>query len=102
MFLMFRVNGTTMMNQDKIKELKHLFNALNNPARIKIVLLCSEEELSITEISKRIKLGYTTTSEYVSMLERVGLVRKMKRDKETLVKSLVEITEEGEIRAATI
>ncbi len=87
-----------MLSPGKINKLKHLFNVLNNPTRLKIVLLCSEEELSITEISKRIKLGYTTTSEYVSMLEHVGLVGKEKRDKEVIVRSLVVITEDGEIK----
>ena len=86
-----------MMDAKQINKLKHLFNVLNNSTRLKIVLLCSEEELSITEVSKKMKLGYTTTSEYVSMLEHTGLVSKGKRDKEVIVKSLVHITEDGEI-----
>ena len=87
-----------MLSPQQISKLKYLFNTLNNSARIKIVLLCSEEELSITQISKRIKLGYTTTSEYVSMLEHAGLISKKKRDKQTLVRSVVEITGDGEIK----
>ena len=87
-----------MMKPEEIKKLKHLFNVLNNETRLKIIFLCSEQELSITEISKKIKLGYTTTSEYISMLERVGIISKIKKDKEVIVHSLVEITADGEIK----
>lgn len=88
----------TEINQKLIKRLKHRFNVLNNESRLKILFLCKDKELSVTEISRRLNLSYTTTSEYTGLLEREQLISKRRKDKETLVKSLVDFNEKGEVR----
>ena len=81
------------------KKLKDMFAALNNANRIKIVMLCSETGLTITELSKKLKLNYSVTSEYVSMLEKAGLVRKTRNDDKTVrIKSLIRLADNGEIK----
>lgn len=86
------------MNLEQINKVKQVFRVLNNTTRLRILFLCKEKEMSITEISKKLNLSYTTTSEYVGMLEYAGLIRKLKKDKKVFVGCLVEITEDGEIR----
>lgn len=83
---------------DKIKQLKNVYKALNNEARIKIMLLCAEKEFNITEICKKIKLGYTTTSEYISMLEKEDLIKKTRKNNQVFIRSQYGILDTGELR----
>lgn len=79
-----------------VKKLKSIFAVLNNINRINIILLCSEKELTITELSKKLKLNYSVTSEYSSQLEKAGLVRKIRNKNKTVsVKSLIRLNEKG-------
>ena len=78
-----------MANLD-IPRLKQIFAALNNEKRIKIVELCSEKERTVTELSKLLKLDYSITVEYTSMLAKVNLVKKTRNEDKTVgVKSLI-------------
>jgi len=86
-------------NPKVLNKLKNIFAVLSNTNRVKIILLCSEKEMNVTELSKKLKLNYSVTSEYVSMLEKVGLIRKTKNKNKTVnVKSLIKINEDGEVR----
>lgn len=86
-------------NTKKINKLKNTFAVLNNINRINIVMLCSEKEFTITELSKKLNLNYSVTSEYVSQLEKVSLIKKTRNKNKTVnVKSLIKINEKGEIR----
>ena len=77
-----------------IQKLQRRFAALNNMNRLKIILLCKEKELTITEIAKKLNLSHSKTSGNVSILEREGLVKKTRhKDNTVTVKSLVKISE---------
>jgi len=61
--------------------------------------MCSEKQFTVTELSKKLKLNYSVTSEYISMLEKAELIRKTRNKNKTInVKSLIEINEYGEVR----
>ena len=86
-------------NNRKLIEVAHKFKILGHPNRLKILLLCSQKEKTITEISKFLKISLTRTSEHISNMERIGLVKKTRhKDNTVTVKSLVEINEKGEIK----
>lgn len=72
-----------MTNLD-IPKLKQIFAALDNEKRIRIIELCSEKERTVTELSKLLKLNYSVTIEYVSMLAKVGLVSKKRNEDRTV------------------
>lgn len=81
-----------------MKRLKQIFSALDNEKRLRIVELCSEKEYSITELSKLLKLNYSITVEYTSMLEKANLVTKNRnKDRTVTVRSLIRIKSGGEI-----
>jgi predicted transcriptional regulator len=83
---------------DNMKRLKQIFSALDNEKRLRIVELCSEKEYSITELSKLLKLNYSITVEYTSMLEKANLVTKNRnKDRTVTVRSLIRIKSGGEI-----
>ena len=82
-----------------IVKLKQIFSTLSNEKRLKVIELCSQKERTITELSKLLRLNYSITVEYTSMLAKVGLVKKRRNEDKTVnVKSLVKINNEGEIK----
>ena len=90
------------MGNIDIQRLKLVFSALNNEKRLKIIELCSDKSLTVTELSKKLGLNYSITVEYTSMLEKAKLVKKVRNDDRTVsVKSLVRLSNEGEVRLKT-
>lgn len=91
-------NITNMTKLD-IPKLKNLFSVLANEKRIRIIELCSQKERTVTELSKLLKLNYSITVEYTSMLSKVKLVEKKRNKNRTVnVKSLVRLNNNGEIK----
>ena len=85
-------------NMDDIKKLKQIFSTLDNEKRLKIIKLCSEKGYSVTELSKLLKLNYSITVEYTSMLEKANLVTKERNgDKTVIVWSLIKLKNDGQI-----
>jgi predicted transcriptional regulator len=87
------------MDEISILKLKEIYGILNNVKRLKILLLCEKQGLTITQLSKKLKLNYNVTSEYVGALAKAGLVKRVRNpDKTVTVKSLISISENGEIK----
>ena len=90
--------NTYNMNKLNLKNLKQMFSALANEKRLKMIELCSEKGLTVTELSKILNLNYSITVQYSSMLEKVNLIKKERNDDRTVtVKSLVRLNNKGEI-----
>ncbi|MDA3836357.1 MAG: winged helix-turn-helix domain-containing protein [Nanoarchaeota archaeon] len=66
---------------------------VSNRFRFKILELTQDESLSISKLGSTLKLAYTKCADYVSMLEKEGLIEKTKDGKEVLVRSKVKIKE---------
>ncbi len=82
-----------------IIRIKSIFGALNNEKRLQIIFLCSDKEMTVTQLSKKLGLNYSITVEYTSMLEKANLIKKTRNSNKTVsVKSLVRINENGEIK----
>jgi predicted transcriptional regulator len=64
---------------------------ISNKPRFRIIELTQEKQLSITELSTMLKLSYTKCADYVTLLEKDGLVEKIRDGKEVRVKSKVKI-----------
>ena len=87
-----------MANLD-IPHLKSMFSALSNEKRLRIIELCSEKERTVTDLSKLLKLDYSITVEYSSKLQKANLVSKTRKDnKSVIVKSLIRLNNNGEIK----
>ncbi len=79
------------------EKLRDVYKALSNVNRIKLLLFCKGKEYSVAEVSAKLKISYTLTSEYITSLEKQGLVKKTKRPDNTVgVKSLVCFKPSGE------
>ena len=82
-----------------ISKLKEMFKTIGNDKRLRIIELCSEKPFTLAELSREISLHYGITIKYVRMLEKLGLIKKeRKKDKTILIKSLIKIKNNGEIK----
>ena len=73
------------MNDELFNKIKMISNRL----RFKIIELTQNNEYSITELSSELGLAYNKCSDYVSLLEKNGLVSKESKGKEVFVKSRI-------------
>jgi len=68
--------------------------AMSNRIRFRILEIISrDEKFTLTRLSKELGLAYTKCADYVSMLEKEGLIIKEQKGKEKLIKSNIQIME---------
>ncbi|MFH1224870.1 MAG: winged helix-turn-helix domain-containing protein [Candidatus Diapherotrites archaeon] len=77
--------GVSLENEELYRKIR----VLANKNRFRILELTQSGARSVTELRKETNLAYTKCADYVRMLEKEKLVRKTKKGRETLVKSVV-------------
>ena len=85
--------GVMLASEKSHKEL--IFNkikVMSNRLRFEIIELTQLNQPSITELSSALKLSYTKCADYVTMLEKNDLIQKIRRGKETSIKSKVKLS----------
>jgi predicted transcriptional regulator len=86
----------------EITKLSQIFKTLGNERRLKIIDLCQKPQI-VTQISKKLKIPLTRTSEYLGDLQRLNLISKTRNEDNTVtIKSLIEINDNGEIKRKNI
>lgn len=63
------------LNLNHKNDLARVTKALSNTSRLDILILLSQESLSVDEISKRLNSPLTTVASNIQILENTGLVR---------------------------
>lgn len=53
--------------------------------------LTQNDSKTVTQLSKETKLAYNKCADYVSMLEKVGLVEKKRAGREVFVKATIDL-----------
>jgi len=82
----------------EIAKLAEVFKTLGNERRLKIIQLCQKPH-TVTEISKKLNIPLTRTSEYLGQLQRQNLISKQRNNDNTItVVSLIEISDNGEVK----
>ena len=84
-------SGVMLPIEKPNKKLFSQIKVLSNRFRFKIIELTQENQPNITELSSKLELSYTKCADYVTMLEKHGLVQKLKDGKETRIKSKVKL-----------
>jgi len=55
---------------------KLIFKALSSKSRINIIKICTNEEIHLSEIARKLKLSKPVISKHVKILEKAGLINK--------------------------
>ncbi len=85
------------MSADEISSQEAVFRKLkviSNRLRFKIIEITQENRLNITELSSKLKLSYTKCADYTTLLEKQGLIQKIREGKETKVRSKVRLSKD--------
>ena len=64
---------------------------LSNRFRFKILELTENKKVNLTELSSLLKLSYTKCADYVTMLEKQGLIEKEQEGTKVFVTSKIKI-----------
>jgi DNA-binding transcriptional ArsR family regulator len=67
------------MVQYRADALDHIFKALGDPTRRRIVRQLHSQERSISELAEPLEMTLTAASKHIRVLERAGLVVRSKR-----------------------
>jgi|ECHhosMinimDraft_1075155.scaffolds.fasta_scaffold00099_6 predicted transcriptional regulator len=78
---------------DDVEKVRDLFEALSSTTRIKILLIIRDKQMSVSELSEKLKLSKADISNQVSFLEKVGLVETSYLPGVKGVKKLVRLKE---------
>jgi DNA-binding transcriptional ArsR family regulator len=74
------------------EQVDRVFAALSDPTRRDIVARVLSEEVSVTALAERYAMSFAAVQKHVAVLERAGLVQKVPRGRERLVRGDVETT----------
>ncbi len=72
-------------------ELFERIKVMSNLQRFHILELTEHEQLTVTELSSKLKLTYSKCADYVRIMEEIGLVQKIRVGKEVRVESKVKL-----------
>lgn len=91
-----------MIEEDRIRRISSLLNALGNPTRLKILLIIQETNrpLHIEAMSKALKMDYAAVYRHVKVLQESGLLeiydvgrsRVLTIKNAELIKQIIQIT----------
>ena len=91
------------ISQIQKQELFGRIKIISNQKRFHILELTEDRQVSITELSSKLKLAYNKCADYVTLMEKKGIVEKNKVGKEVKVKSMVKLSHDKiEFRIKTI
>lgn len=74
-----------------------LYQALANSRIVQVIFLLENQDLTITEIAKKLNIGFARISDYVSILDNQKLIDKIRKKNTMIVRPLVKIFNEGPI-----
>jgi DNA-binding transcriptional ArsR family regulator len=65
-------------NDEQIEEIAQLFGLLQEPTRLKILILLRERPHNVSEITERLEMRQANTSRHLSLLLRAGILKREK------------------------
>ena len=63
-----------------------------NRKRFRILELTQEAPKTVTKLSKETNLAYNKCADYVTMLEKEGLMKKERQGREMMVKAVIDLS----------
>ncbi len=71
-----------MLNEDQTIELADIFRLLGDPTRLRIVLACMTEPVSVGALAEQLDLSQSLVSHHLRLLRAARLVRADRRGKQ--------------------
>lgn len=65
-----------------VAELADLFSLMGDPSRLRIIIVCLHEQISVSEIAARLQLSQSLVSHHLRLLRAARMVRSERRGKQ--------------------
>jgi DNA-binding transcriptional ArsR family regulator len=65
-----------------ITELADLFSLLGDPSRLRIIIVCLHQQISVSDIAERLGLSQSLVSHHLRLLRAARMVRSERRGKQ--------------------
>jgi DNA-binding transcriptional ArsR family regulator len=66
----------------RVPELADLFSLMGDPSRLRIIIVCLHEQISVSDIAERLELSQSLVSHHLRLLRAARMVRSERRGKQ--------------------
>ncbi len=73
---------TITEDDHRVTELADLFSLMGDPSRLRIIITCLHEQISVSEIAERLELSPSLVSHHLRLLRAARMVRSERRGKQ--------------------
>jgi DNA-binding transcriptional ArsR family regulator len=73
---------TFSVSDSLITELADLFSLLGDPSRLRIIIVCLHQQISVSDIAERLGLSQSLVSHHLRLLRAARMVRSERRGKQ--------------------
>jgi DNA-binding transcriptional ArsR family regulator len=73
---------TFTQNDPRVSELADLFSLMGDPSRLRIIIICLHEQISVSDIAERLQLSQSLVSHHLRLLRAARMVRSERRGKQ--------------------
>ena len=77
-----RLPINTLGSEEAITQLSDLFRLMGDTSRLRIILTCLHDPVSVTEIAEQLKLSQSLVSHHLRLLRAARVVRSERRGKQ--------------------
>ena len=82
------------LNEDQIYELAEMFRLMSDPSRLRIVLSCLSEQVSVGEMANRLRLSPSLVSHHLRLLRAARLLQAERQGRQVFY----QVTDEHVLR----
>ena len=75
-------NVVSLGSEDAVVQLADLFRLMGDPTRLRIILVCLDEAISVGEIAERLSLSPSLVSHHLRLLKAARILRAERRGKQ--------------------
>ena len=83
-------NVVSLGSEDAVVQLADLFRLMGDPTRLRIILVCLDEAISVGEIAERLSLSPSLVSHHLRLLKAARILRAERRGKQIFYSALDE------------
>lgn len=73
---------TFSQSDPRVSELADLFSLMGDPSRLRIIIVCLHEQISVSDIAEQLGLSQSLVSHHLRLLRAARMVRSERRGKQ--------------------
>ncbi len=86
--------GTERLSEDQVYELSEMFRLMSDPSRLRIILSCLTDKISVGDMAQRLKLSPSLVSHHLRLLRAARLLQAERQGRQVFY----QVTDEHVLR----